>query len=76
MKAKQILSGYTGKSDICDIFMKKENLSKTEMDSLWDQYLEFMVIKALGCDSGSHTEMKYSTSVLMDEYGIVMCCVL
>ena len=43
MKAKQMLSGYAGKSDICDLFMKKEKRSKAKVDSLWDQYLEFIV---------------------------------
>merc|ERR1739848_581110 len=37
------------------------------MGLLWENYLEFMVVKTLGLDTGSHTAMKYSTTPLMDE---------
>ena len=66
-KAKRMLSQYTGKNDICNIFMKKEGISKSKANTLWDNYVEFMVVKALGQDSGSNDGMKFSCSVMIDE---------
>ena len=67
IKAKSILLEYAGKQEICDIFMRKEGISLTELNSLWKSYVEFMVIKALRNDVGSHNNMKYSASPLIDE---------
>ena len=67
IKAKNILLGYAGKQEICDIFMRKEGISLTELNSLWNSYVEFMVIKTLGNDVGSHNNMIYSASPLIDE---------
>ena len=67
LKAKKLLRTFTGKDDMCDIFMKKERFSKIEMEKLWDSYLEYMALKALAMDIGSNREMKFSTSSIMDE---------
>jgi len=65
-KAKDILSTYNGKNHICDLFWRKENLSKTAINILWDHYLEFMTIKVLAFDTGVKNQMKYSTSQIME----------
>ena len=67
LKAKKLLKTFTGKNDIRDLFIKKEGLSKNEMEKLWDGYLEFMIIKSLGGDIGLNKQMKYSTTLKMDE---------
>ena len=66
-KAKNILSKYGGKNDICDIFMKQKGLTKPRMNVLWSNYMEFMLVKVFGCDVGSHNDMKFSTSEIMDD---------
>ena len=67
-KAKETLLTYSGKDDICNIFMKKGgNMSTIRMNQIWNDYLDFMIIKTLASDVGSHTEMKYSASPLIDE---------
>ena len=45
-RAKRILMGYAGKEAICNVFAGRKGLPKQEVDSLWEGYLEFMVIKA------------------------------
>ena len=48
--------------------MKKGgNMSTIRMNQIWNDYLDFMIIKTLASDVGSHTEMKYSASPLIDE---------
>ena len=67
-KAMIILMEYSGKRDVCQIFMKQNLfLTEPEMNTLWKNYLEFMVLKAFHCDLGSHTSMKLSTCELMDD---------
>lgn len=66
-KAKTILSKHHGKSDICDLFMKQQGLKKSRMNSLWDNYLEFMLVKIFGFDQGTGNQMKYSTTKQMDD---------
>ena len=60
-KEKTILSKYEGKNDICDIFMKQKGLTKPRMNVLWDNYMEFMLVKVFRCDVGSHNDRKFST---------------
>ena len=49
------------------VFQKIQHVSDSEMEDLWDNYLEFMVVKALCHDRGSHKGMLFSTTTLMDE---------
>ena len=68
MKAKRMLLQYHGKKDISNIYMqKKESMSPLKMKNLWNSYVEFMVLKTLGNDVGSHSEMMFSASTLIDE---------
>ena len=57
-KAKRTLMGYTNKEAICNVFERRQGVTKQEVDSLWDGYLEFMVIKALGNDVGLGNSMR------------------
>ena len=66
-KAKEILSRFNGKDQICELFTKKQHYLKEKSKKLWDEYIEFMTIKALGSDTGLNNQMKYSTSCEMDE---------
>ena len=66
-KAKRVLMGYSGKEDICNVFMKRRGLPRLEVHSLWEGYVEFMVLKVLGNDSGLGNSMRFSTTPLMDE---------
>ena len=43
---------------VCNVFERRQGLTKQEVDSLWDGYLEFMVIKALGNDVGLGNSMR------------------
>ena len=47
--------GYSGKEAICSVFMERQGILQEEAYSLWDGYLEFMVIKALGNDTGKES---------------------
>ena len=62
-KAKKILDGYPGKDAICKVFAERQAMPKQEIESLWEGYLEFMVIKAVGNDNS----MRFSTTPIMDE---------
>ena len=76
LKAKEILSNFKGKDQICKSFTEKiKNCLEEETNSLWDKYIEFMTIKALGSDTGLNNQMKYSTSCEMEElwYYHVLC---
>ena len=66
-KAKEILSRFEGKDKICNLFKEKEQYFGVKTSELWDGYIEFMTIKALGSDTGLNNQMKYSTSCEMDE---------
>ena len=66
-RAKRILEGYSGKDAICNVFAQRQAMPKQEIDSLWEGYLEFMVIKAMGNDTGLCNSMRFSTTPLMDE---------
>ena len=66
-KAKRTLVGYANKEAICNVFEMRQGLTKREVESLWDGYLEFMVIKAVGNDAGLGNSMRFSTTPLMDE---------
>ena len=65
--AKRTFMEFQGGEHICNVFKKTHFMSNIEMEILWDNYLEFMVVKTLSLDSGSHTGMLFSTTPRMDE---------
>ena len=65
--AKRTFMEFDGAEHICNVFKKTHFISDTEMEILWDNYLEFMVVKTLSLDRGSHTGMLFSTTPRMDE---------
>ena len=69
-ETKRTLKEFQGSEHICDIFKKTHFVSDSEMEVLWDNYLEFMIVMALCHDAGSHDSHKgmlFSTTRLMDE---------
>ena len=67
LEAKRTLQEFQGAEHICNVFKKTHLVSDKEMETLWDSYLEFMIVKALCHDGGSHKGMLFSTTPLMDE---------
>ena len=66
-EAKRTLMGFDSTEPIFNTFKTKYAISDTEMESLWDNYLEFMVLKALCNDRGSQLGMLFSTTPLMEK---------
>merc|ERR1712018_604434 len=66
-EAKRTLKEFQGAEHICNVFKKTNFISDSEMEALWDNYLEFMIVKALCQDGGSHKGMLFSTTPIMDD---------
>jgi len=66
-EAKRTLMRFEGADHIKKVFSKTQHLSDSDMEDLWNNYLEFMVVKTLCHDKGSHEGMLFSTTPLMDE---------
>ena len=58
---------FEGTEEVCSVFKEIHGLSDSEVESLWDNYLEFMVVKALCHDRGSHKGMLFSATPLVDK---------
>lgn len=63
--AKRILLHYPFKRDICNIINRKDTEAK--IDSLWNDYVEFMVLKAIGCDTGQDETTRFIASPLIED---------
>ena len=66
-EAKRTLMRFKEAAHLKRVFQKTQHVSDSVMEDLWDNYLEFMVVKALCHDRGSHKGMLFSTTPLMDE---------
>ena len=66
-EAKRTLMEFGSSEHICNIFKTTYDLSDTETESLWDNYLEFMVVKALCNDRGSDRGTLFSATPLMEK---------
>ena len=66
-EAKRTLMRFKGAAHIKKVFSRTQHISDSDMEKLWDNYLEFMVVKTLCHDRGSHEGMLFSTTPLMDE---------
>ena len=58
---------FEGTEEVCSVFKEIHGLSDAEVESLWDNYLEFMVVKALCHDRGSREGMLFSATPLVDK---------
>ena len=67
MKIKEHLAIFYNERVICDSFAKKKGLAMYEMKMLWNNYLDFMAIKIIGCDTGLNGLIRYSTCPQMHE---------
>ena len=67
IRAKITLKDFSGRDEICEVFKYIHNISDSEMKTLWDNYLEFMVLKVICNDKGSTKGMMLATSSLMDK---------
>ena len=67
-KAREILVEYQGRIEIMDLFFltKDRKMSKADIDALWNHYIDFMVIKTFGCDTGQHNQMEFGNSKVMN----------
>ena len=66
-EAKRTLMTFKEAAHLKRVFQKTQHVSDSQMEDLWDNYLEFMVVKALCHDRGSDKGMLFSATPLMDE---------
>ena len=58
---------HRGADDVWKIFKTTKGVPENEMGLIWKNYIERVVVKTLCFDTGTHTGLIYSTTVLMDE---------
>ena len=61
----QTLQALTSKEEVLEIHREKHGLSREEAETIWNNYLEFIVIKARHGDT-SGKEMRFSTTPKID----------
>ena len=55
-----LLQYYNGRS-VRQVFQEKTHINNDEVDRLWNEYIEFITIKIIGCDTGIGS-MKYTAN--------------
>ena len=61
----QTLQALTSKEEVLEIHREKHGLSREEAETIWKNYLEYIVIKAHHGDT-SGKEMRFSTTPKID----------